>query len=151
MSIELENLVKELNKTLPLEEKWEYRRDLLRKIAELATPEAIQTICSVIEKEHNSSVKIRGISILKENSSSQTISTLFKMLDDWDSGVRIRAIQALLACDSIEIVKFIPQLTEYQDREYRADIKKEVDEIFNKIAQKLDLSKEKLIEKYGNK
>lgn len=95
---QLDELVRDLQRSANLATDWRVRREVLRPIARLNTPEALQTILDHLGREPNSSVRIRAVQVLGESADASVVPALVRHYkQEWDSGVRLRVVSAIAA------------------------------------------------------
>lgn len=129
----IEKLLIDLNNFTDDATSWKKRRDALRPLGQIGTPEAISAICKVLEKDPNSSVRVRAALVLGETKNPEVIQALFTALEkDWDSGVRSYVISALLELN-ISPEKIIPALEKVEKSDNREKVRIEATQALQKL------------------
>ena len=116
----IEKLILDINNYTDDATSWRKRRDALRPLGQIGTPEAITTICKTLEKDPNSSVRVRAAVVLGETKRIEAISSLCNALEkDWDSGVRSYAISSLLEINrsSEKVISALEKAEKFDNRE----------------------------------
>ncbi|MHA1990171.1 MAG: HEAT repeat domain-containing protein [Candidatus Hodarchaeales archaeon] len=125
---------------------WIQRRDIIRPLIDLGTPEAIEMVYDLLLTDPNSSVRMKAAKLLTQSKDPNLANYLIKSLKDWDSGIRLRVLQTLNEIQIGNFKELKSVLIDIEEKDNRDNIKNEIRKLFQKQAKILGVSVEKLRE-----
>jgi hypothetical protein len=125
---------------------WIKRRDIIKPLIDLGTPEALELVYDLLLTDPNSSVRIKAATLLTQSKDPNLANYLIKSLKDWDSGIRLRVLQTMNEIQIENFKEIKPVLIDIEEKDNRDNIKNEIRKLFQTQAKILGVSVEKLKE-----